>query len=335
MDPILLLRYHQAETTPQEQAQVEAWLAESPAHRQELEEVLKLWLHAPDAQVFGKIDTQADWATLKAKAAERGLIEPTKVRPLYQRYAWLVAASVGLLFLVVGIRLFIDSREVNRNYVHQSTTDGTSTLRLSDGTQVFLNRNSKLGFPEIFAGAERVVRIEGEAFFEVAPNPDQPFVVLTDHSRTKVLGTAFNLRAYADEATEVLSVDHGRVVFGSLAEASEGLILEANEQAQLRIAESKVESLPAVSPNSFAWKEQRLQFLATPLQQVLADMEAYYQQPISYAPGSTGLGCRLTADWQQNSLKDALEELEAVLELRYEFRGDSLLILGADCEAEK
>ena len=72
-------------------------------------------------------------------------------------------------------------------------------LELADGTHVWLNAESELSYPTRFAGEMREVRLKGEAFFDVAKNPDCPFVVRTDEVAVQVLGTSFNVSAYQSE----------------------------------------------------------------------------------------------------------------------------------------
>ena len=76
---------------------------------------------------------------------------------------------------------------------------GEYRLTLMDGTKVCLNSNSKLKYPSEFGSGNRYVQLEGEAYFEVAKDPDHPFVVDVNNMQIKVLGTAFNVNAYAKE----------------------------------------------------------------------------------------------------------------------------------------
>lgn len=78
-----------------------------------------------------------------------------------------------------------------------------AALTLSDGTRVWLNADSKLTYPSDFDASFRKVRLEGEAYFEVSPNKQSPFVVESPLIDVKVLGTTFNVRAYKEEATSV------------------------------------------------------------------------------------------------------------------------------------
>ena len=75
---------------------------------------------------------------------------------------------------------------------------------LSDGSTVFLNSESELTYPVKFCGNRREVELKGEALFEVAHKPEQPFVVTSGVLETKVLGTVFNVMAYQDESESKL-----------------------------------------------------------------------------------------------------------------------------------
>ncbi len=88
---------------------------------------------------------------------------------------------------------------------------GIYSLILSDGTRVYLNSESELRYPVRFMGKEREVELKGEAFFEVKRDPSCPFVVRTGEMKTRVLGTSFNVFAYADEPLMETTLFSGRV----------------------------------------------------------------------------------------------------------------------------
>ena len=84
-------------------------------------------------------------------------------------------------------------------------------ITLSDGTRVHLNAETRLTYPVCFSSKERIVQIEGEAYFDVAPDKEHPFIVKTSHTSIRVTGTSFNVRAYADEDTESTTLISGTV----------------------------------------------------------------------------------------------------------------------------
>lgn len=76
---------------------------------------------------------------------------------------------------------------------------GEYQLVLSDGTRVWLNSESSIKYPVVFKGDKRIVKVAGEAYFDVAHNKERPFIVVAGHTKVQVLGTEFNVRAYRDE----------------------------------------------------------------------------------------------------------------------------------------
>ena len=104
-------------------------------------------------------------------------------------------------------------------------------LTLPDGTRVWMNADSQLEFPKQFTGKTREVRLRGEAYFEVTPDRQHPFVVSCDYFTTTVVGTTFNMRAYSERDASVVLIE-GRVnvkdVRGQFAHA-----LRPGQQAQV------------------------------------------------------------------------------------------------------
>ena len=79
----------------------------------------------------------------------------------------------------------------------------TYKMLLNDGTEVYMNADSRLVYPTYFCGKERVVRLRGEAYFKVRPDKDRPFIVFTDKTKISVLGTEFNVRSYEDSSEHI------------------------------------------------------------------------------------------------------------------------------------
>jgi ferric-dicitrate binding protein FerR (iron transport regulator) len=91
---------------------------------------------------------------------------------------------------------------------------GQYQLTLSDGTKVWLNAASSITYPTAFTGKTREVKITGEAYFEVKPNKEKPFIVKTVSDVISVLGTEFNVNAYADEDAVKTSLIQGAIKVG-------------------------------------------------------------------------------------------------------------------------
>lgn len=105
-------------------------------------------------------------------------------------------------------------------------------LQLADGTKVYLNAESRLEYPSRFEGAERVVSLRGEAYFEVAKDAQHPFVVQTQDVATRVLGTTFVVRNYGQNRPTIALIE-GRVEVSSVKQPSTSMQLEAGQVVQL------------------------------------------------------------------------------------------------------
>lgn len=147
---------------------------------------------------------------------------------------------------------------------------GEFILCLADGTIVTLNADTKIHYPDYFIGNERQVVLEGEAFFEVAKDSLKPFVVRTNGIDVRVLGTAFNLKAYPDEHQQATLVRGAvEVLFDE-----QQVILYPGEQVTCVDEKLRVEEVD-IRPY-IAWKDERFVFENEPLEGVLKKLERWY-----------------------------------------------------------
>lgn len=150
-------------------------------------------------------------------------------------------------------------------------------LILSDGTRVWLNAGTKVIYPVPFAGVRREILLEGEAFFEVAKDPEHPFVVRTENFEVKVLGTSFNINTYGDDGKAYTALQEGVVEISS-GEVGNTLIIAPGQVAELDVRQPgallKISPMPV--EQQLAWKEGFFCFRHTSLQEILKQVERYY-----------------------------------------------------------
>ncbi|MBD8488110.1 DUF4974 domain-containing protein [Echinicola sp. CAU 1574] len=147
---------------------------------------------------------------------------------------------------------------------------GKYKVVLSDGTKVWLNSASSLHFPPNFLDKERVVELNGEAYFEVAKQEDWPFVVMAKGTEIKVLGTHFNVKAYPNEPYTQTSLVEGSIAVTYQKQrklVSPGELLISDEQLTKR----KINPQEAT-----AWKDGVFMFKSTPLDEILRQLERWY-----------------------------------------------------------
>ena len=160
----------------------------------------------------------------------------------------------------------------------------TSEILLPDGSHVFLNAGSRLIYPEFFADKTREVFLVGEAFFDVKPNAQQPFIVQTTDIRIKVLGTQFNVSAYPSDNVIETVLTSGRV---RLEQNNSGMFPETTEMIPGQLAAfnktERTTRLKAVEVENYTlWKENLLKFESTDLSRVVKKLERYYNIRVKY-----------------------------------------------------
>lgn len=132
---------------------------------------------------------------------------------------------------------------------------GEYSLILSDGTRVWLNAGTELEFPVCFVKDERVVKLRGEAYFEVKPDSTRPFLVETKDIRTRVLGTSFNIKAYENEENIFTTLLTGKVEVTALNENCKPVVLTPGMQSEWRKESGEMVVKEVMAENFVAWKQ--------------------------------------------------------------------------------
>lgn len=170
----------------------------------------------------------------------------------------------------------------NRDFVLSTPKGGQYQITLPDGSKVWLNAESNITYPAKFAGAQRLVKLEGEAYFEVARNPAQPFVVETGRERVKVLGTHFNVNSYKDVEQSAVSLAEGRVSVSMLSKSAEEKVLSPGQQAVVRNNRMDVRNVDI--GESLAWKNGEFMFNNESLSEVMQTLSRWYDFEYEIAP---------------------------------------------------
>ncbi len=243
---------------------------------------------------------------------------------------WRVAASVILL---VGIGLtsyFMGGSEVEVNYLTKSTTKGQrSKVTLSDGSVVTLNSKSKLTYPEQFSGNTREITLEGEAFFEVQKDSNRTFIVRSGDVVTTVLGTSFNVRAFAGEQIEV-TVATGKVKVAANATGKEVLLVKGQQAIYSRTL-SDITIRDVNLRRYTAWISRSLEFDMMPFSEVVEILARTYSTEIRLrSPRSND--CLIRGKYENEKLINVLSGLKFVVRFDYHVTENDIIIIdGKGC----
>lgn len=154
---------------------------------------------------------------------------------------------------------------------------GEFRIVLEDSTEVWLNAESRLTYPESFSGSERRVAVTGEAYFKVARDEARPFYVETDGQLVKVYGTEFNIRSYAEDRDIYTTLVSGSIALSRLGDARSGeLLLTPSHQALFNKNDEATSVKEVDTQVVTSWRHGRFVFEEQNLEQIMRDLSRWY-----------------------------------------------------------
>ncbi|WP_288361884.1 FecR domain-containing protein [uncultured Bacteroides sp.] len=252
----LLYRFFNKETTLEEEKKIRLWIEESDENRQEFFRERKLFdailLHGDLAYKKVRIRFYIPWRRIAAALSG-------------------VAAIVLLTIYVTTYFLQQSFRDETMNTVIVPQGQRVS-LTLADGTKVWLNAKTKMEYPQSFkAFDERMVKVDGEAYFEVSKNKNRPFIVKTSKGDVEVLGTKFYVSAYATTDIFETSLIEGRV---KVRTTYEDMTLNPKDKAVLQngiLTRKHIDDM-----DIYRWRDGLYCFKNLSFEDVLKQFEIYY-----------------------------------------------------------
>ena len=207
---------------------------------------------------------------------------------------------------------------------------GQYCVTLADGTIVWLNASTSMRFPTAFAGSERKVEIKGEAYFEVAKNAAMPFIVKAGNEEIKVLGTHFNVTAYADDKVIKTTLLEGRVevslIKSSKTETTGNLvILQPGQQSQLDL-NNDLTVVDADLEEAIAWKNGYFVFNNENIESIMLKISRWYDIKVDYQVDP------LNRDFTGNisrteNVSEVLNMLEQTDAIHFKIEGKTITVL--------
>jgi transmembrane sensor len=253
----------------------------------------------------------------------------------------LLAASISLFFIMIAFsNQFIFNNNINElvvannekiEIIEKETLKGQKlTIHLNDGTEVILNSGSKITYPLKFSDNERKVDIEGEAFFEVSPDPNRPFLVRSSNIETKVLGTSFNIQSIPELGIYKVALVTGKlmvekVTINSNVDKMGAMVLNPGEMADLDSESGQLSKLPFNVEEFTAWKDGVIYFKDAGHRKVINTLENWYGVEIQTI-GKPQREWKFTSKIQKDNLKNVLEILKAAQDIDYNIHGNKVEI---------
>jgi ferric-dicitrate binding protein FerR (iron transport regulator) len=227
-----------------------------------------------------------------------------------------------------------------------------STITLPDSTVVTLNSGSHLKYPDRFSGKNRLVFLEGEAYFNVKPGHANPFYVETaNHLSIKVEGTSFNVKSFSEEQYIETTLVSGKIIIEKMDQndrLQQRTIVKPNQMAvfdkdtrrlmllDLTLEEEilepvnsiRLESKPEIGQNVeilTAWKDEKLIFYNEPMQKLTTKLERWYDVNI-FIQDEELLDLHFTGTFADESIEQALEALKLASSFKYKIDKNQIII---------
>ncbi len=314
LDENVLARYLEGLATENDQSQIDVWLNQKSENILELDQYRKLWELRNQQNSSFEPDAEMAWQ----KVSKRINVDTQQLINI-KKPIWRSLQLAASILLVGGLSIYFFIIKPN-NPPFQSLVSENNTIDkiLSDSSKVFLNYNSKLEYPDQFAWKERRVKLKGEAFFEIKPNPSKPFIIEANDLNIKVLGTSFNVKT--DSVTVIVSVRTGKVRVAK--SDSEYVILHAGQEVAYDKNAFTFNRNIKADANEFAYFSKVYSFKNTPLSEIAKTLSKGYHKNIKIS--STDLqDLSLTTKFENESLENALQIIAETLQLEVKIENNA------------
>jgi ferric-dicitrate binding protein FerR (iron transport regulator) len=319
----LIAGYLSGAATPEEALALEDWLT-IPANKIHFEKFESVWNASAaskkpvfnSAEAWKKIDSSINVGSNKPEA---------KVLFLgFTKQTLRIAAS--FLVLAVSVVLIVLNFKKEEKYSTIATAEGTLTVKLSDHSVVTLNHHSALDYPvEFKKNTRELILKKGEAFFEVSPDKQKPFIVHTQVADIRVVGTSFNVITTQDQ-TEI-SVREGKVWVKAGLDSA---LLTKGSTALFTLGKAASIVEEEKESNVWGYATHKLVFKDTPLKTAIKDIEKAYTCSISVANKNIGK-CKLTATFDRDEVDKVINLIAEILNLKVKHDGKKFTLEGDGC----
>jgi transmembrane sensor len=337
MDQELLRKYCRNSCNEEELVEVLDWFERYAGTSEGKSFLLKIWEDVKDDEgelnsdfdlMLGKIHHKINLAQTSKllQKSDQSLVNYSK-RKFIVTFLTKAAAILLIPVLVFGLYMSQKYLRIKRSQVSVSqaynevfsSVDAITKVTLPDGSNIWLNHSSSLRYPSVFVGDTRRVELKGEGFFEVASNPDKPFIVTAENLQVKAVGTSFNVMAYPDESGIETTLITGKVELQRVE--SDGKItrmgkMKPNDMAVFQKSNDKVVISTIDDDRYFSWKVGKLVFNGTPMDEVARKLSRWFNVDIQIKDPRL-LEITYTATFVHETLPQVMELIALMSPLSY------------------
>jgi ferric-dicitrate binding protein FerR (iron transport regulator) len=299
------------------------WFVENESAYEKTEAMLRIWEDCPGEQTT---DTETALRKIHKQIAA---CEKRQTASLFKRFSRIAAIlllpliSAALTYYFVKDKTIIREVELTECFVPYGER---RQLFLSDGSEVWLNSGSLLVYAKTFDGDTRTLYLNGEANFNVAKDPEKPFIVKTKSMEVEALGTTFNVLSYPEDEKSITTLESGKVRIMTHHEGILSVILSPNEQLIYNKTTDKFEKKKVDAEKYARWKEGFLTFQGAAFEEIIKTVERKYSVTVNYEVNRFA-GRAFTVRFSpEEEIGDVLTILKDIVGFRYKKKGNIIYI---------
>lgn len=339
------------EATPRELEELDELMAIYPDSLH-YEEVLKeIWSDSEEEKPSHNLHINRIFEQHKLKFSEEfepAVQEEEMPSSWYKKYQGVFAIACSLFLICLAALFQLNKKAVDFDTEIVSGKGMRKKIKLPDGTLVWLNADSKLSYDSDLNKKERrLVYLVGEAFFDVAHQENRPFIVRTNKISIKVLGTAFNVKAYDLDQVSEATLLRGAIELSVNSKSQQKILLKPSEKFALTenkktkdkkvlLQDSddltlKIENIAPVRIagqdyiEETSWKDDVLVFKNESLDELKPKLERWFNVQIEIA-GSVPKSYRFTGIFKNEDIKEALTAMQLIKPFYFKLKADDVII---------
>jgi transmembrane sensor len=327
----LLAKYLADETDTHESDTISEWIIASEDNQKTFDHSKIIWEGTKNLQNQQKVDVDAAWKKLNIpKKKEVETVDNQDVKPIvklnwvnnFLKIAAVLVVLIGLWF--VAAKQFM----IPKNDVLTFNSGNQSIEKiLPDGTKILLSKNSIITYPKTFVGDTREINLTGEGFFDVHHDAAHPFIIHTQGTDVRVLGTSFNVRAYNTQV-QVL-VKTGRVQF---SKNKNQVILTKGQKAEiLANVDTIIKSEVGEEKETIKEKRNSFVFDKISLGEVVESLTKQFNVEIVFTNDKIK-NCKLTATFENENLDNIISVISETFNLTAAHQKNGIVLSGEGCE---
>lgn len=297
-----------------------------------LQELQELWQKEENARQPAHDELDRVFSRVQQKISKYETGYTPAANRTGNRSMYIMAAASLLLCIAFGWWYF--THEPPTQSVPASLAEATQVrvIALPDGTVVTLNEDSYLDYPAVFSDSTREVTLTGEAYFDVKHDPGKPFMVHTGAFVTRVLGTAFNIRAYTKDSLLAVTVERGKVQVQRQDNKKALGILLAGDQVVIDKQSATPRLAKADVKKVIQWKDNDLLFDNIRYEDAALIIGRHFNVALKFS-NEAMRNCRFTADLTGKSIEEILDILGDLTRSTWRRENDTTIWLeGEGCK---